>query len=261
MGRSERGGLGLQGPARPRLGHLLQREALRRHAGRDHDAVPFVSRRTALERRGGRGGGVYRGGVSEASFEFDASGRLWAVTRNEDGDASGFGSHVVTAPPERPGAWEFPARSHPERYDSPRLFRHGSTLYLLARRDLGPTTIGSRWARVPQLFRKLFIWQTYWLRPKRTALYRLDTGARRVVPLLDLPSAGDTAFPSVARLGPHEYLVANYTSALTSGDESWLAGQVDDTKIYFVLLRFVPNPGGVAVSSALARPVLGTAPR
>src|SRR5262249_11895695 len=35
-------------------------------------------------------GTVYRGGVSESSFEFDETGRLWAVTRNEDGDASGF---------------------------------------------------------------------------------------------------------------------------------------------------------------------------
>src|SRR5262249_32482609 len=40
---------------------------------------------------------VYRGGVSEAAFEFDADGRLWGVTRDEDGDASGFGSHLVTA--------------------------------------------------------------------------------------------------------------------------------------------------------------------
>ena len=37
---------------------------------------------------------VYYGGVSEVAFEFDADGALWAVTRNEDGDASGFGSHA-----------------------------------------------------------------------------------------------------------------------------------------------------------------------
>src|SRR5262249_6338621 len=156
--------------------------------------------------------------------------------RNEDGDATGFGSHVVTAPPDRPGAWLFPSRSQPDRYDSPRLFRHGSDIYLIARRDLGPSAIGTTWARMPDLVRKLFVWQTYWLRPKRTALYWLDPASRRLVPLLDLPSAGDTAFPSVVRLGPHDYLVANYTSPLSEGDECWLAGQVRETRIYFLLL-------------------------
>jgi hypothetical protein len=202
---------------------------------------------------------VYRGGVSEISFEFEPSGRLWAVTRNEDGDGSGFGSHVVTAPPEAPGAWQFPARSAPERYDSPRLFRHGRDLYLVARRDLGPP-IGTRWERVPDLFRKLFIWQTYWLRPKRTTLYRLDTEARRIVPLLDLPSAGDTAFPSVARLGPDDFLIANYTSDLSQADETWLSGQLRPTKIYFVLLRFVPD-GPRRLSPPAALPVVLSASR
>ena len=41
---------------------------------------------------------VYRGGVSEAAFEFDGEGTLWAVTRNEDGDETGFGSHLASAP-------------------------------------------------------------------------------------------------------------------------------------------------------------------
>src|SRR5262249_57246634 len=103
---------------------------------------------------------VYRGGASEASFEFDDTGRLWAVTRNEDGDATGFGSHVVTAPPDRPGAWEFPPSSAPQRYDSPPPFPHAPTLYLIARRDVG-TPIGSSWDRVPQWFRRPVIWQTY----------------------------------------------------------------------------------------------------
>jgi hypothetical protein len=34
---------------------------------------------------------VYRGGVSEVAFKFDLAGDLWAVTRNEDGDETGFG--------------------------------------------------------------------------------------------------------------------------------------------------------------------------
>jgi hypothetical protein len=191
---------------------------------------------------------VYRGGVSEAAFEFDGTGRLWAVTRNEDGDSTGFGSHLATAAPGRPGEWEFPRRSDPHRYDSPRMFRHGSDLYLVARRDVG-APFDSGWGFLPATARRLALWRDYSLRPKRTTLYRLDTGRRAVVPVLDLPSAGDTAFPSIARLGPHEYLIANYSSPVDDPGMSWLAGQVSPrgTGIYLVRLRFVPESPRQAV--------------
>src|SRR5262245_14615102 len=167
-------------------------------------------------------GTVYRGGVSEAAFEFDRDGRLWAVTRNEDGDRTGFGSHVATASAEQPGNWLFPEHADPDRYDSPRLFRHGRDLYLVARRDLGEVAIGSRWTALPMMMRKLLLWSTYSLRPKRTALYRLDPVTHAVEHLLDLPSAGDTAFPSVARLGPHTFVIANYSSPLGDSELSWV---------------------------------------
>jgi hypothetical protein len=185
---------------------------------------------------------VYRGGVSEAAFEFDANGGLWAVTRNEDGDDSGFGSHLASAPPGRPWEWRFPARSDPARYDSPRLFRHGKELYLIARRD--PESDFDRgWTFWPRTLRRLFLLATYSLRPKKTALYHVDTVQRRLVRLYDLPSAGDTAFPAIARLGPHEFLVANYTSPLDMPHAAWIAGQVSPrgTAIYAVMLRFVPR--------------------
>jgi hypothetical protein len=79
------------------------------------------------------------------------------------------------------------------------------------------------------------------LRPKRTTLYRLDPAARRLVPLLDLPSAGDTAFPSVARLTADTYLIANYSSPVGNGDHSWFRAQLNRTGIYFVTLKFVPR--------------------
>ena len=185
---------------------------------------------------------VYRGGVSEAAFEFDARGRLWAVTRNEDGDGSGYGSHLVDAPSERPWQWRFPERSDPARYDSPRLFRHGEDLYLVARRD--PVSAFDGGYRLwPNPFRRLALLAGYSMRPKKTALYHVDTASRRLRRLCDLPSAGDTAFPSVARLGPHHFLVANYTSPLDTPDASWIAGQVSSrgTAIYVVLLKFVPG--------------------
>jgi hypothetical protein len=93
---------------------------------------------------------VYRGGISEVAFEFDAAGALLAMGRNEDGDATGFGSMVATAPANALGRWTWPARSDPERYDSPEMFRHGVDIYLVARRDVGgPFDRGARAAVRP----------------------------------------------------------------------------------------------------------------
>lgn len=172
---------------------------------------------------------VYEGGVSEAAFEFDAGGSLWVVTRNEDCDDTGCGSHVCWAPADALGSWECPAQSDPERYDSPDLFRHGDDIYLVARRDIdGP--FGPDGDLV-----------AYSLRPKTSALYRIDKPSRQVVHLMDLPGAGDTAFPSVRRLDAHSFLVANYTSPLDDPSISWLSGQVGPTSLYLVTITFVPE--------------------
>ncbi|MDP6946381.1 MAG: sialidase family protein, partial [Myxococcota bacterium] len=80
---------------------------------------------------------VYRGGVSETAIEFDTQGGLWVVTRNEDGDATGYGSHVCYASPGALGVWDCPSVCSPDRYDSPELFRHQDEIYLVARRDIG----------------------------------------------------------------------------------------------------------------------------
>ena len=69
-------------------------------------------------------GPVYFGGVSETAFEFDRDGSIWIITRNEDGDASGFGSHLCHAQAGSLGIWNCPAQASPERYDSPQMFRH-----------------------------------------------------------------------------------------------------------------------------------------
>lgn len=178
---------------------------------------------------------VYRGGLSEVAFEFDAGGALIAMGRNEDGDRTGFGSLVATAPADAPGRWTWPERSDPERYDSPEMFRHGDAIYLLARRDIGgPFDRGAR--ALPFERQRIFNLAAYSLRPKRTALFRMD--GRRPVHLLDLPSAGDTAFPSVVSLGGGRFLVANYTSPPEDPDRSWLRGQtsVDGTRIYLQII-------------------------
>ena len=206
--------------------------------GRSRIRLYLDSSRDGLlwEPAGRSGDPVYEGGVSEASVEFDRDGTLWALTRNEDGDESGWGSAVAFAPPGAPGLWAFPAASDPERYDSPRLFAHKGELYALARRDLGgPFDRG--WRRLPFAAQKWLYMARYWLTPKRTALFRLDRETRKLVHLLDLPSAGDTAFPAVLPLGPDTVLIANYTSPPEDGGRSWVRGQLGRTGIYLAVLK------------------------
>ncbi len=184
---------------------------------------------------------VYTGGVSEAAFEFDEAGDLWAVTRNEDGDRTGFGSHLCTARASDLGRWTCPEQSDPERYDSPEIFRHGSDLYLLARRDIGgPYDQGRSELSFTEQSRTYQL--DYWQRPKRTALYRIDREERRIVHLTDLPGAGDTAFPSIRRTGAHTFLLANYTSPVDKPDIAWVEGQRGPTSIYLQTIRFEPKP-------------------
>jgi hypothetical protein len=173
---------------------------------------------------------VYSGGVSEAAFEFDEDGSLWALTRNEDCDASGCGSHVCWASNESLGVWECPSESDPRRFDSPELFRHRDEIYVVARRNLGDT-FGPEGDLL-----------AYSLTAKTTAVYRIDKPSRTIVHEFDLPGAGDTAFPSVRRTGPDSYLLANYSSPLDDPEISWLDGQISPagTQIYLMDLRFEP---------------------
>jgi hypothetical protein len=204
--------------------------------------VRFQTSSDGLDWRDAGSGPVHRGGATETAFEFGRGGRLWAVTRNEDGDQTGFGSQVVSAEPGALADWRFPPRSDPSKFDSPRMFRHGREIYLVARRNLGPG-FGTRFPSFSGAARKLMEWTSYSLQPKRTAIYRLDQVARRFETVVDLPSAGDTAFPSIVRLSPHEFLIANYSSAFRHTDRSWFWGQVNPTGIYFVRVRFEPADG------------------
>ena len=61
---------------------------------------------------------------------------------------------------------------------------------------------------------------------KRTALYRIDPVARSSVPVVDLPSRGDTAFASAVPLDDGRLWIVNYTSPLDGPDRSWIGGQL-----------------------------------
>jgi hypothetical protein len=184
---------------------------------------------------------VLRGGASETDFAFDEHGDLYAVSRNETGDESGFGSRLCRAPAADPANWTCLARSDPHKYDSPLVFRQGRHIYLIARfnpagaYDLepgAPVTL-ERWWRNE--------W-TYSSTPKRTALYGYDTAKMRIVPLDIFPTSGDTAFASAVRLDERRLLVFNYSSDPAVPDMSWIEGQFAGSGIWSAVLTFPEAP-------------------
>ncbi len=182
---------------------------------------------------------LYVGGASEAGFEIDDDGSLWALLRNEDGDGSGFGSLLCHSAGTSLSSWDCPTTSDPERYDSPKMLRHGDDLFVVARRDIGgPFDRGE--AERDLADRRLDYNADYWNRPKRTSLYHVDKESQSLQHVLDLPSAGDTAFPSIRRTGAHSFLIANYTSPVDDPERTWVQGQdaVDGTSIYLIDLTF-----------------------
>ena len=81
---------------------------------------------------------LYHGGITEVGLQFDLAGNLWGVGRNEDGDSSGWGSRTFHANQADLSSLMFTsASSHPWIYESPKMFRHGAELYLVARTDPG----------------------------------------------------------------------------------------------------------------------------
>lgn len=185
-------------------------------------------------------GGVYVGGVSETAFEFDRDGNVWAVTRLEDGDQTGFGSHLAFAPKDDLGKWEFPDTADPRCFMSPNMFRHGDELYLIGRKQLGKHPFGRANRKRNMSIQRLVNWVSYSLSPKTTALFRINREKRIVEWVMDLPGAGDNAFPSIIRLDEHRFLLANYTSPIKSHKRSWLRGQLGKTHIYLQTLTFKP---------------------
>jgi len=81
----------------------------------------------------------------------------------------------------------------------------------------------------------------YSLRAHTTSVWRLNKQTKKLEFLIDLPGCGDTAFPSIIRIGPNTYLVANYSSPLNHPEWSWIQGQIssEGTQIYFIIIEFV----------------------
>jgi hypothetical protein len=182
------------------------------------------------------GPAVLVGGASEADIARLPDGARVLVARVEAYDGQGWGSRVCRA---EPGERAFTCVTDPRKYDSPVLFVHGGQPYLIGRRNLTETghydlhrddlTPEDQWLEYEL---------AYWGTPKRCALWSVDPDTLEVSWILDLPSRGDTCFPSVVEAGPGAFVVYNYSSDVEGPDLSWVKGQTRPTFIYRQTLYF-----------------------
>jgi hypothetical protein len=184
----------------------------------------------------------YTGGVSEIGMAVSPlDGNMYIVMRNEDGDESGFGSRVARATLKSGYAdWEFSSsKSNPAIFESPRMFTYGGEVYLVGRRSLH-SVYDQAWHWLPFTVRKYYNLAKYSLEAHTTALYRVNRETLELEYLLDLPGCGDTAFPSIVRVGKKKFIIANYSSPFKHKEWSWIHGQTssEGTQVYLIELEF-----------------------
>ncbi|MFO0557312.1 MAG: hypothetical protein U0269_04785 [Polyangiales bacterium] len=181
---------------------------------------------------------VLTGGASETDFTMNPdTGDLFAVARNEAGDASGFGSKICRANAATPSQWT--CRTDPRKFDSPLMFWHDGEAYLVGRRNLSPTG-NYDLMRPGDLTRRAIDNQVDYTRwPKRCSLWRYVQSEDRIAYVMDLPSRGDTCFAAIIALeAPGEFAVYDYSSDIEGPDLGWRQGQMGRTYIYRHHLRF-----------------------
>jgi hypothetical protein len=173
---------------------------------------------------------VSRGGGSEADFALLPGGSLFGVIRNEEGDASGWGSKLCRATGAALGAWT--CTSDPRKFDSPNVFVHDGEVYFFARRNLandGRYDLGVGQGLL-RMLRNQFAYVT---QAKRCSLWRYDAATGQAGFVLDLPSRGDTCFASVIPGdAPDRIVVYDYSSDILGPELPWTAGQRRPTYIY-----------------------------
>ena len=170
-------------------------------------------------------------GAEEPEYEWDRDGNLWGTIRLEN-----EGAEIVYAPKGDLAHWQ--TIKTPYKYDSALLFRHGDDLYLIARRSLdGVMDHAPKW--FPTVARQYYNLGRYSATRKRTAIYRFDTRTRTITPLVDLPTQGDTAYPALAPINDHQYLLLNYSNRIGEGhDYPWIVGQLNPTRLYTQVITF-----------------------
>jgi len=193
----------------------------------------------------GADGEVLRGGSSETDLVVLDDGRVVGVARNEAGDEEGWGSWICVGQADAPSDWS--CELDPRKYDSPLLFRQPlpddpDAVWLIGRRHLSETGNYDLTADGEQMADTHGQQTTnnqvaYWNERKRCALWRVWPDSLSVEHVLDLPSAGDTCFPSILPEGGDSWSVWNYSSPFDE-DPSWLEGQLATTQIYTIPLVF-----------------------
>ncbi len=168
--------------------------------------------------------------AEEGEFEFDDEGNLYATIRLEM-----KGGKVCYAPKERLSAWA--CKFSPYKYDSALMFRRGQDFYVIARRNVAGA-YNRKSGLLPETLRSKWYLARYSLTRKRTALYKLDKAKMELLPVMDFPSRGDTAYAGLAQLSKDKYLMFNYSSDITGFDWSWLGGQLTGSRIYSTVLEF-----------------------
>jgi len=192
---------------------------------------------------------VYRGGVCEVAFEFTAAGDLVAIGRNEDGDASGFGTQLFFAHKEDLGTWTKLTVSIPWRFDSPRMVRSNSTgeILLFARYAVNRFQLAPQWMNF--MHQKVLNLITYNVLPKSAAVYRIappqqwgqdGAGAVQIIRFFER-AFGDTGFFSLApeikrspvpsESSSDDWVVANYISHECHSHAPWIVGQTSPTSV------------------------------
>lgn len=184
---------------------------------------------------------VYTGGGSEMDFAIGDDGTLFAVIRNEAGDATGWGSLVCRAPAGDLAAWT--CRHDPKKYDSPLMFWHDGEAYLVARRNVSPTGRYDLGMPRGDMTATTVLYQLdYIARPKRCAIWRYVQDEDRIAWIADLPSRGDTCFPTMLRSERDDEIVLyDYSSDPEGPDLAWNEGQEGETNLYRHVLRFTPR--------------------
>lgn len=173
--------------------------------------------------------------AEEGEFDFDEAGNLVATVRLE-----AHGALVCTADKDDLGTWKQVYTR--DKYDSALMFKHGQAFYVIARRNMAGV-FELKLDFLPDRLARLANFMHYWFSRKRTALYRVDVAGMKLVPVLDFPSKGDTAFPGIVRLDDRRYYVVNYSSGLDGPDYPWLAGQLKPTHLYAFELTMPPVEG------------------
>jgi len=182
------------------------------------------------------GAAVSHGGGSETDFALGADGSLFGVVRNEEGDSSGWGSKLCRARADSLGEWT--CKTDRRKYDSPLVFEHDGEVYVVGRRNVtesGAYDLGKGSGFLRTVRNEL----AYITAAKRCALWRWVPGEERLAFVLDLPSRGDTCFPSaISGETPNQVVLYDYSSDVAGPDLPWSAGQRRPTFVYRHVLTF-----------------------